>query len=192
MGMATPEPTYHTADMVRALIDDGRAWPRYETIWGELHVTPAPRPWHQLAQERLRDALSTYLKRVPVGVLFAAPADISWGRDDVLVQPDLFVLPIEQARAATSANAWTRIQHLLLAVEVLSLSSVRADRFTKRTLYQKMGVPLYWIVDVDAHTVEVWTPDAHFPTIERETLTWHPVPDAEPFRYPLADLFQPL
>ena len=36
MGMAV---TYYTADMVRALPDDGK---RYETVHGELLVTPAP------------------------------------------------------------------------------------------------------------------------------------------------------
>jgi hypothetical protein len=39
MGMAAP--TYFTADMVRALPDDGN---RYETVHGELLVTPAPLP----------------------------------------------------------------------------------------------------------------------------------------------------
>ena len=38
MGMAAP--AYYTADMVRALPDDGK---RYETVHGELLVTPAPR-----------------------------------------------------------------------------------------------------------------------------------------------------
>ena len=69
---------------------------------------------------------------------------------------------------------------------------MRADRFTNRTLYQKMGVPLDWIVDADAHAVEIWTPDAHFPAVERGALTWQPALDAAPFEYPLADLFQPL
>lgn len=192
MGMATPEPIYHTAEMVRALIDEQRAWPRYETIHGELLVTPAPRPWHQLVAPRLAVALSAYLADNRLGVALMSPADVSWGRDDVLVQPDVFVLPIEQARAATVADSWSPIRHLLLAVEVLSPSSVRADRFTKRTLYQKMGVPLYWIVDADAHTVEGWTPEAHFPSVERETLTWHPAPDVAPFVHALAELFQPL
>ena len=36
---------YYTADMVRALPDDGN---RYETVYGELLVTPAPRLLHQL------------------------------------------------------------------------------------------------------------------------------------------------
>jgi hypothetical protein len=37
MGMVAP--IYYTADMVRALPDDGN---RYEAVYGELLVTPAP------------------------------------------------------------------------------------------------------------------------------------------------------
>ena len=48
MGMAAP--VYYTADMVRALPDDGN---RYETVHGELLVTPAPRAWHQEVLVRL-------------------------------------------------------------------------------------------------------------------------------------------
>ena len=48
-GMAAP--IYHTADMVRAMPDDGN---RYEVVYGELLVTPAPRPWHQVVVQRLR------------------------------------------------------------------------------------------------------------------------------------------
>jgi hypothetical protein len=45
MGMAVP--IYYTADMVRALPEDGN---RYEVVYGELVVTPAPRPWHEFMQ----------------------------------------------------------------------------------------------------------------------------------------------
>lgn len=192
MGMATSGPTYHTADVVRALIDEKRAWPRYETIRGELHVTPAPRPWHQLVLERLRHALSSDLATAPIGIPFASPADISRGRDDVLVQSDLFVLPIEQAGAATTGDSWARVHHLQLAVEILSPGSVRADRFTTRTLSQQMGVPLYWIVDTEAHSVKVWTPEAHLPAVERETLRWRPAPGVPLFEHTLAERFRPL
>ncbi len=44
MGMAAP--IYYTADMVRAMPDDGN---RYEVVYGELLVTHAPRPGHQRA-----------------------------------------------------------------------------------------------------------------------------------------------
>jgi len=56
----------------------------------------------------------------------------------------------------------------------------RADRFTKRRLYQEQRIPVYWIVDIERRQVEVWTPEAHFPVIEREQLVWrHPALEAE-------------
>src|SRR5690348_5281876 len=110
MGMAAP--IYYTADMVRALPDDGT---RYEVVYGELLVTPAPRTWHQVLVKRLGVALEIYLQRHPVGELLHAPADISWGTD-VLVQPDVFVVDPDEARTLD----WNRMRTLLLVAEVLS------------------------------------------------------------------------
>jgi len=76
---------------------------------------------------------------------------------------------------------WRRMQHLLLAVEVVSPSSIRADRFTKRRLYQEVRVPCYWVVDPDQRTVEAWAPDDTFPTVERERVTWQPAGAGEVF-----------
>jgi Uma2 family endonuclease len=53
-------PIYYTADMVRTLPEDGN---RYEVVYGELVVTPGPRPWHEVIQVRLMLALETYLSR---------------------------------------------------------------------------------------------------------------------------------
>lgn len=182
MGMAAP--LYYTAEMVRQLPDDGN---RYEVVHGELLVTPSPRPLHQVVQIRLILALGEYLRREPIGQLLSSPADISWG-PDILVQPDLFVVQMDEARTMT----WARMQHLPLVVEILSPSSTRADRFTKRRLYQEVGVPLYWMVDADAQVVERWTPDMTFPAFERERLAWHPEGAREPFVLDLAELFRPL
>jgi Uma2 family endonuclease len=180
MGMVAP--TYHTADTIRALPDDGN---RYEVVRGELLVTPAPRLWHQEIVRRITRALEDYLGLAGVGHVFNSPADISWG-PDTLVQPDLFVAPLEEARTLD----WQQVQHLLLVVEVLSPSTRRADRFTKRRLYQEVGVPCYWIVDPDAQCVEVWTPDAVFPTVERERVTWRPAGAVTPFEPELAGVFR--
>jgi Uma2 family endonuclease len=182
MGMAAP--IYYTADMVRAMPDDGN---RYEVVYGELLVTPSPRPWHQVLVQRLSLALGKYLEREPAGSLLESPADISWG-PDVLVQPDVFVVPLDEIRTLT----WGRIQTLLLVAEVLSPSTSRADRFLKRLRYREAGVPLYWVVDGDAHSVEVWTPADDFPRVEREALVWHPAGAREPFTLALEELFRPL
>ncbi len=58
MGMSAL--TYYTAEMVRALPEDGN---KYETVYGELLVNPSPRPWHEIVVKRLVIALDTYLIR---------------------------------------------------------------------------------------------------------------------------------
>ena len=178
MGMAAP--TYYTADMVRALPDDGN---RYETVHGELLVSPAPRLEHQYVVLELAARLRDYLRIRPLGQVLISPADISWA-PDVLVQPDVFVTAIAEARTFD----WTQIKTLLLAIEILSPSTSRYDRFTKRRLYQEYGVPWYWIVDIDGRAGEIWTPQATSPTIERERLVWHPQGATEPLVIPLADI----
>ncbi len=182
MGMAAP--TYHTADMVRALPDDGN---RYETVHGELLVTPAPRLWHQEVVGRWYVALRQFLEEHRIGHVFQSPADISWG-DDTLVQPDLFVADLEQARTLD----WRKVRTLLLVIEVLSSSTVRYDRFTKRRLYQEVEIPDYWIVDPDRRLVELWTPDRELPDIERGEVTWHSAGAAQAFTINLEELFRPI
>jgi Uma2 family endonuclease len=182
MGMAAP--IYYTADMVRALPEDRN---RYEVVYGELLVTPAPRLWHEVIQRRLLSCLDNYLRVHPVGEVLGSRADISWG-PDVLVSPDVFVVPLEQVRTLD----WAQIRDLMLVAEILSPSSARFDRFIKRRRYQEAGVPLYWIVDGDERRVEVWTPADSFPALEHERLVWRPEGVAEPFTLALAELFRPV
>lgn len=182
MGMAAP--LYYTAEMVRAMPEDGN---RYEVVYGELLVTPAPRLWHQALVQRLSLAIGRYLETEPVAVVLTAPADISWG-PDVLVQPDVFVVPPEEARTLN----WGEVRTLLLVAEVLSPSTTRADRFLKRIRYRQAGVPVYWVVDGDERSVEIWTPTDDFPLVERERLAWHPPGAREPLALSLQELFRPL
>jgi Uma2 family endonuclease len=166
--MSMPLANYFTADAVRALPDDGK---RYETVHGELLVTPAPGGFHQRVLDRLHRTLGVYLAANELEHLLASPADISFGAD-ILVQPDLFVADCD---TFNRSGNWADIRTLYLVIEVMSPSSARSDRFTKRRLYQEKRIPEYWVVDIDQRQVEVWTPEALFPVIERERLVWrHP------------------
>jgi Uma2 family endonuclease len=136
---------------------------------------------------RLSVALELYLRAQPAGIVLTAPADISWGRD-VLVQPDVFVVAPEEARTLT----WSRVRTLLLVAEVLSPSTALGDRILKRLRYREAGVPLYWVVDCDERSVEVWTPSDDFPAVERERLVWHPPGARGPLTLALEELFRPL
>jgi Uma2 family endonuclease len=182
MGMAAP--AFFTAEMVRALPNDGK---RYETVHGELLMTPSPRVIHQLVQARLFQALANWLAAHPVGVVLSAPADISWS-PDILVQPDLFVALADELRS----QRWSDVRALIIAVEILSPSTTRQDRFTKRRLYQEVGVPVSWFVDCDERYVEVWTPATIFPVLERETIVWHPIGAPEPCTIQLDQIFKSL
>jgi len=181
--MVMPEAArYLTVDDVLAFPDDGN---RYELVFGELLVSPTPRLRHQRVVHRLADVLKPYCEREGLGEVFAAPADLSWGRTDVLTQPDVFVLPPEYRRGAE----WADVRHVPLVVEVLSPSTARYDRFSKRLAYREVGVPTYWILDAEARVAEVWTPDVHVPRVEREALRWHPANASAPLVVELAALF---
>jgi len=168
----------------RDLPDDGN---RYETVHGELLGTPALRAWHQVIVQRVGNRLDRYLQEHTVGFPFHSPADISWGTD-ILVQPDLFVVEMEQARTMD----WTKMRRLLLTIEILSPTTARYDRHTKRRLYQEVGIPLYWIVDPEKKLVEVWTPEDQFPKVERERVKWKPEGAEEEFVLDLEELFEPI
>jgi len=172
-----------TAAMVRALPDDRN---RYEVIEGELFVTPAPSWPHQWVVGGLFRHLANYLHGQSWGEVVMSPADISF-HEDMLVQPNLFVVPIGPDRRRP--RQWADIRALLLVVEVLSPSTARADRQVKRRLYQREGVGEYWVVDPDARVVERWRPEDDRPEIVTGTLTWQPEPSAPPFELDLAEFF---
>lgn len=99
-----------------------------------------------------------------------APADVEFAADQ-MVEPDLFVVPLVNGRRP---RTWADAKQLLLAVEVLSPSTARADRDAKRRLYQRERVPEYWIVDLDARIVERWRPADERPEIVSTRLMWQP------------------
>jgi Uma2 family endonuclease len=197
MGMATTTKLWTVAE-VQALPEDGR---RYEVIDGVLYVngievpggdleafadivTPAPSWRHGDAVEALYLRLHSYLRSVRVGAVRLAPRDVALG--ETIVQPDLFVVPLVNDRPP---RGWEEAGYLLLAVEVLSLSTARQDRILKRRLYQRAGVPEYWIVDMDARLIERWRPEDDRAEHLIERLEWRPDAAVPPFELDLEAYF---
>ena len=186
MGMPAQSRKRWTAREVRDLIARApRVAPRYELVDGELLVTPSPAWQHQEIVASLASALRAYLAAEPVGHALFSPSDIELEPEDIR-QPDIYVMPLDE---------WSRVRReqfpvrrLLLAVEVLSPSSLRMDRDIKRPGYQRY-VPEYWIVDPDARHVERWRPGRTEPDVLTEQLTWKPEGAASPFRLPLQPFF---
>ena len=183
MGMPDTARRY-TVDEILAFPDDGN---RYELVDGELLVTPAPMPRHQLVLQHLLVTLQGYLDATTAPVIvLPSPADISWD-NQTLVQPDLFVVPEGEV-----TNDWSSYKTLLLAVEILSPSSARSDRIVKRKLYQERGVATYWVVDIDATMVEVWHPADERPEIVADVLRWRVGDEAPELAIDLEELFTEL
>ena len=183
MSMSLPHAIRWTAARVRALQDEERAWPRYELVDGELLVTPAPRYEHQAAVLLLARRLADHADAQGLGRVLTSPADLEL-EPGVVVQPDVFVVP-----AGVRPRSWADVRSLLLAVEVLSPGSARSDRVRKRRLYQRVGVPEYWVVDLDACTIERWRPGDERSELLDEWLVWQPPDATEPLTLDLADLF---
>ena len=182
MGLTALRKSDWTVGDVHALPDDGN---RYEIIDGVLYVTPSPLLPHQRLLSRLHLRLMTYVDELGFEVL-ASPSDIVFS-DDTLVQPDLFVFPKVDGRAAAR---FSDIECLTLVVEVLSKSTARRDRSIKRRLYQRQGIPEYWVVDTRAFVIERWRPDPVVAEVVTEQLVWQPVAERAPLVIDLSGLFR--
>jgi Uma2 family endonuclease len=128
--------------------DDGR---RFELYDGEVSVVPAPLPRHQLAmlelQARLRDHVAAQ-----GGLVLVSPIDSVLSERDV-VQPDIVVFTANRRHLVRLDEAIrTRPD---VAVEVLSPSTVTNDRGRKLRLYERFGVPEYWMLDPAEERMEV-------------------------------------
>ena len=171
-----------TADELRAVPDDGN---RYEIVDGELLVTPAPSLVHQDAVGELFLLLAPYARRNDLHCILA-PAEVRFSPNRV-VQPDVFVVPFIGGRKPARLDD---VHRLILAVEVLSPSFARADRHSKRHLYQSQSVPEYWIVDPANRFVERWRPGDDAPEVLLDSLTWTPREGGEPLVIDLAAYFR--
>jgi Uma2 family endonuclease len=183
MGMPLQRRRRWTVAQVRAMQNESRAWPRYELIDGELLVTPAPVPAHQRAVYQLARLLDDYVSELRLGEVLLSPADLELVPGSI-VQPDLFVVPADAA-----ARRWSDIRKLLLAIEVLSPTSARHDRVTKRRFFARAGVPEYWIVDVDVRVVERWRAGDERGELLDEALEWRPTAAIQPLTVPLPEYF---
>ena len=171
-----------TADLVRALPNDGK---RYEVLDGELFVSPAPSFNHQRVLQVLFRLLDHWVRLQELGEVFIAPAEVEFSPRRLL-QPDLFVIP---HMPGTRPRIFNDVGRLLLAAEVQSPNTARADRITKRDIFQDERVPEYWIVDPHARVIEHWTPDDKRPEILSTTIRWQPILRVLPVEIDLPRLF---
>src|SRR2546430_1411509 len=167
-----------TLEEVEELIERREGYtPRYELVDGELLVTPAPSNRHQRIAFELAVLLRAYVLQHQLGEVKLGPGAVRLD-PATYFEPDVYVVPAVNGRRQTAALLVTR---LLLAAEVLSPSSSRHDRITKRRYFQRHGVPEYWVVDGFARAFEIWHPGDERAALADDRLTWHPQGAPAPF-----------
>ena len=172
---------------MRNLIQEDRAWPRYELIDGELLVTPAPVKAHQRAVGEWLVLLKLYVQSAGIPCeVFTSPADLELERGTI-VQPDVFITALAEGG---EADEWASVRRLLLAVEILSPSTARYDRTVKRRFFmERVDVAEYWIVDLAARVVERWRHGETVARVDDAQLEWRPPGAAHPLVVDLQPLF---
>jgi Uma2 family endonuclease len=130
-----------------ALPDDGH---RYQLLEGELVMTPSPNAWHQAASREIFVGLVRFVRLHEMGEVFAAPLDVMLS-DRVVLQPDIFFISKDRAGILQDGRILGAPD---LCVEILSPGTERIDRVRKLELYARFDVTHYWIVDLEARTIE--------------------------------------
>ncbi len=139
-----------------ALPADGR---RYEIHEGELSVTAAPSPQHQIISRNLFLILHAHVTAKGIGEVLYAPLDVIL-TDSSIVQPDIVYLDVERLTAISERGIEGSPT---LVIEILSPSTTLIDRATKHQLYARYGVPFFWLVDPESRSIEAFVlgPDGY-------------------------------
>jgi len=130
----------------------GETEERYELIDGVVCMSPGPFPVHGSVIAEITAQIVTYLKIHPIGRVFVE-VDVSLGKSrrggDLVYRPDLVVLRADQV----AANFKRIVEPPAIVVEVVSESSRRMDRETKKGDYERFGVAEYWVIDSESGTM---------------------------------------
>ena len=142
----------------RYTYSDYITWPdneRFELIDGVPYLLASATPEHQEVSAQLHASFVVYLQNKECRA-YAAPTDVTFEVDmntRQTVQPDLFVM----------CGRYEREKRIIgvpvLVIEILSPSSAKHDLIRKMTLYQRVHVKEYWVVDPEDKLINVYLHD---------------------------------
>lgn len=157
MALTAEKDFFTLADYLQWEEEEGR----YELIDGDAYLMAPPTTQHQKVSGEIFRQLANFLEgkrcevyAAPFGVrLFERegdrPEDV-----DTLVEPDITVVCDKSKLDEYGCRGAPE-----LVMEVLSPSSRKHDRLVKLNLYQRAGVPEYWIINPEEESVQVFLRD---------------------------------
>lgn len=151
MAFAAEELRRFTADEYLRMIDAGvfAEGDRVELIDGEIRTVAPQGPEHRSMRTELRRRLEAAYRSLPVYVEDQSP--IRAGERGV-PEPDLAIV---RGEPRDYLHAHPSGADAVLVIEIAKSTQLR-DR-SKASDYARGGVPVYWILDLDARMLEVYT-----------------------------------
>jgi Uma2 family endonuclease len=147
---------------------------RWELIDGiPFAMSPAPIPEHQWIGANIIGELRNAVRKTGCKhckVFESIDLKIS---EDTIVQPDVLIVckPITKKFLDFPAS---------LVVEILSPSTALKDRNSKYSLYEKMGIKYFLIIDIDKRSIEI-------NTLENQQYNLTTYNGSQPFKFILED-----
>ena len=124
----------------------------YELINGILVRRSAPSGEHQHVQSELFYQLMHFVSQKKLGRVYSSPTSAILSEEDA-PQPDLIYLSKEKMNLFDPERGIRGAPDMV--VEIILPSSYKRDHYDKKELYQKYGIPEYWIVDPSNHSIEI-------------------------------------
>jgi len=144
--------TLLTFEQFERLHDDGL---KHELLGGELLVLPPPKTPHTLIQEKLADALRSYVKARSLGrVHVEAGFKLS---QDTWLQPDVSFVRTQQIQRSDPTQYYSGAP--AIAIEVASESNTAAQLDRKMEQYFAHGAEEVWVVYPQTKRVRIHFPD---------------------------------
>ncbi|WP_229074000.1 Uma2 family endonuclease [Actinoplanes sp. DH11] len=132
-----PRASGWTTDDLEDLPDDGL---RRELLDGVLLVSPSPTDIHQIIAMRLGVALEE-----------TCPSDLQVTQGvEIRISPTRSFIPdvlVATDEAARRRGRYYTPKEVVLAVEIVSPTSLAMDRVMKPALYASAGIPYYWRIE---------------------------------------------
>ncbi|MEM1123732.1 MAG: Uma2 family endonuclease [Bacteroidota bacterium] len=125
----------------------------YELLNGTIMRKSSPTIQHQRIVRKITRAIENFLDDNPMGEVLFAPLDVVLSEKDA-TQPDVLFISNEK-KAILNEEEQVVIGVPDILVEVLSPGSIRRDKIDKKNIYERVGVPEFWIVDPFSKTIEV-------------------------------------
>ncbi|MBF0517039.1 MAG: Uma2 family endonuclease [Nitrospirae bacterium] len=124
-----------------------------EIINGEEIVSPSPFSRHQKIARKLIIMINRHIEAARLGELYFSPLDVILEEGLNRLQPDILFIRKENTAIIQD---WIRGVPDMLC-EIVSQGSFRWDTDVKKEIYEKYGVPEYWIIIPELKIFEVFT-----------------------------------